>query len=82
MEIREQVRQFITANFYLPTGQKLGDGDSLLDSGLVDSTGVMELVVFIESTLGVTVQDSEMLPENLDSIERIARFVERKMGPR
>jgi acyl carrier protein len=81
MDIRDQVRQFISTNFYLPPGQKLSDGDSLLDSGLVDSTGVMELVVFIESSLGVTVQDTEMLPENLDSIERIVRFVERKKRP-
>jgi len=78
MEIREQVRQFITTNFYLPPEQKLDDGDSLLDSGLVDSTGVLEIVVFIEEKLGVTVSDQEILPENLDSISKIANFVEQR----
>lgn len=78
MKLREQVRQFVVTNYYLPPGQKLEDRDSLLDSGLVDSTGIMELVMFIESTLGVKVADSEVLPENLDSIARIAEFVERR----
>lgn len=78
MEIRAQVRQFITTNFYLPPDQKLEDGDSLLDSGLVDSTGVLEIVVFIEEKLGVTVSDQEILPENLDSISKITNFVEQR----
>jgi acyl carrier protein len=78
MDLREQIRQFITTNFYLAAGQKLEDKDSLLDSGLVDSTGVLEVVSFIESTLGVAVTDAEILPTNLDSIARIAEFVERK----
>jgi acyl carrier protein len=76
MDIRTQVRQFITTNFYLPPEQKLEDSDSLIDSGLVDSTGVLEIVVFIEEKLGVTVDDQEILPENLDSITKIASFVE------
>jgi len=78
MDIREQVRQFITTNFYMPPGAKLEDQDSLLDSGLVDSTGVLEIVLFIEEKLGVTVTDQEILPENLDSIARIASFVEQR----
>lgn len=78
MEIRDQIRQFITTNFYLPPEQKLADSDSLLDSGLVDSTGVLEIVLFIEEKLGVTVGDQEILPENLDSIDRITAFVEQR----
>jgi acyl carrier protein len=78
MDTRKQVRQFIETNYYLSPTQKLDDRDSLLDSGIVDSTGIMELVMFIETTLGVKVADAEVLPENLDSIARIADFVERK----
>lgn len=82
MDTRDQVRQFITTNFYLPPEQKLEDGDSLLDSGLVDSTGVLEIVLFIEEKLGVTVGDQEILPENLDSIDRITGFVESRKTAR
>jgi acyl carrier protein len=78
MDILGQVRQFILANFYVPSAQRLEDQTSLLDSGLVDSTGVLEVISFIESSFGVAVADSETLPENLDSIERIAAFVEKK----
>ena len=78
MNIREQVRSFVTTNFYMPDPAALADDASLLDQGIIDSTGVLEVIMFIETTFGVTVEDSEMLPENLDSIECIAAFVARK----
>jgi len=78
MELKKQVRDFVTANFYVADPKSLEDRTSLLDQGIIDSTGVLEVIMFIESTFGVTVEDSEMLPENLDSIERIAAFVARK----
>jgi acyl carrier protein len=78
MELRKQVRDFVTSNFYVADPKSLEDATSLLDHGIIDSTGVLEVIMFIESTFGVTVEDSEMLPENLDSIERITAFVERK----
>jgi acyl carrier protein len=78
MELKKQVRDFVTANFYVADPAALEDRTSLLDQGIIDSTGVLEVIMFIESTFGVTVEDSEMLPENLDSIERIAAFVARK----
>jgi len=78
MELRKQVRDFVTTNFYVADPKSLEDATSLLDHGVIDSTGVLEVIMFIESTFGVTVEDSEMLPENLDSIERIAAFVGRK----
>jgi len=80
MEIKEQVRAFVTSNFYLADPAALEDDASLLDRGIIDSTGVLEVITFIEDTFGITVEDSEMLPENLDSIERIANFVARKKG--
>ena len=78
MEIKEQIRSFITSNFYVADPSALNDKDSLLERGVIDSTGVLEVIFFIEETFGVKVEDSEMLPENLDSIERIAGFVNRK----
>lgn len=76
--IQEQVRTFVTSNFYVADPDTLKDTDSLLDSGVIDSTGVLEVIAFIEDTFGFTVEDAEMLPENLDSIDRIAHFVARK----
>jgi acyl carrier protein len=80
METKRQIREFVTSNFYVADPASLEDGTSLLDQGIVDSTGVLEVIGFIETTFGITVEDSEMLPDNLDSIERIASFVARKQG--
>ena len=78
MALQQQIRDFVTTNFYVPDPKALDDATSLLDHGIIDSTGVLEVIMFIENTFGITVEDSEMLPENLDSIERIAAFVARK----
>ena len=80
MDIKEQVRTFITSNFYVSDPSSLDDSASLLDQGIIDSTGVLEVIFFIEETFDIKVEDSEMLPDNLDSIERIAKFVARKKG--
>jgi acyl carrier protein len=80
MEIKEQGRTFVTSNFYVADPATLEDEVSLLDRGIIDSTGVLEVIFFIEDTFGITVEDSEMLPDNLDSIERIANFIARKKG--
>ncbi len=77
-EIRRQVRDYVISSFYVADGDALADSASLIETGIIDSTGVLELVAFLESTLGVKVADEDMLPENLDSIARIAAFVCRK----
>ncbi len=76
MSLRKRVRDFIEKNFFV--SGPLQDDDSLLDQGIIDSTGVLEVIGFIETELGVEVLDAEMLPDNLDSISRIVAFVERK----
>jgi acyl carrier protein len=78
MDIRQQVRSFVTTNFYVPDPSALADEASLLDQGIIDSTGVLEVISFLEDTFGLTVDDTEMVPENLDSIERISSFVAKK----
>ena len=80
MELNKQIRDFVTSNFYVADPKSLEDGTSLLDHGIIDSTGVLEVIMFIETTYSVTVDDSEMVPENLDSIERIAAFLARKLA--
>jgi acyl carrier protein len=78
--VNDQVRRFITNNFYVAELAALTDEDSLLDKGIIDSTGVIELIGFLENTFGLKVDDAEMVPENLDSIGRISTYVERKQG--
>ncbi|HZO16075.1 MAG TPA: acyl carrier protein [Polyangiaceae bacterium] len=78
MTVREQVREFITTNFYVPDPNVIEDTTSFLDGGIIDSTGVLEVVTFIESEFGISVEDTEMLPENLDSVGNIVAYVERK----
>ena len=75
-ELKSQIRGFIVENFlYGEDNENLTDQDSFLEFGLIDSTGVLELVAFVETQLGVAIKDSEMVPENLDSIDAIATFV-------
>lgn len=78
MNNKQQIRQFITTNFYVAPEADLTDEASLLDLGIIDSTGVLEVIAFLEDTFGIEVADEELLPENLESIGRIAAFVERK----
>ncbi|HEY3594841.1 MAG TPA: acyl carrier protein [Polyangiaceae bacterium] len=78
MAIRDQVRQFVTTNFYLPDPRALDDTTSFLQTGIIDSTGVLEIVGFLERDLGLQLRDNEIIPENLDSIANIVNFVERK----
>ena len=79
--IESQIRQFVTDNFLFGRkGVTLGADDSLLEMGLIDSTGVLELVSFIESAFKIKVQDDDLVPENLDSINRLTSFVDSKLA--
>ena len=81
MTLRAELRQFIVENFLLSRDESLlGDTDSLTAQGILDSTGALELVTHLQERYGVTVQDEELRPENLDSIDKIAAFIERKRG--
>lgn len=81
--IEPAVRKFIAENFMYREGlSTLADDDSLLDKGLIDSTGVLELVFFIEKSFAIKVDDEEVVPENLDSVRRISQFVQMKTQPK
>ncbi len=77
-EIMSKIEQFIHTNFIFDENLALAKDQSLLDSGVIDSTGVLELVNFLEETFGFTVNDEELVPDNLDSINNIAAFVQKK----
>ena len=82
-DISEAVRRFITENFlFRDESQAIASDASLLDAGIIDSTGVLELVSFLESEFGIEVTDEEMLPENLDTVRSISGYVRRKLSVR
>jgi len=78
-DIEQKVRQFITDNFLFREDRAtLADSESLLEAGVIDSTGVLELVAYLETEFGLAVGDAEIVPENLDSISRISAYVKGK----
>jgi acyl carrier protein len=80
-DIRPQVRAFIQDNFIMGSrGPQFGDADSFLERHIIDSTGFLELITFLEDTWKFTVEDEEMVPENLDSLDAIQAYVARKLG--
>ena len=82
-DISLALRRFIAENFlFRDEADAIANDASLLDAGIIDSTGVLELVCFLESTFGIQVADEDMLPENLDSIRAISTYVTRKLSER
>ncbi len=79
METRQQVRQFLAENFLLSSDSfDMADDVSLLENGVVDSTGVLELISFVEETFGVQIRDEEIVPDNFDSVDRIVAYINDK----
>ncbi len=76
--IQERVRQFVVENFYVADPSEIGDDTLLVSSGYVDSTGMLEVISFLEAEFGIRIDDRETTPENLESVARIAAFVARK----
>lgn len=77
-ETLEQIRAFIRRRFPLAVTAGVTDEDSLLDSGIIDSLGILDLVAFLEKTYGIRIGDEELNPSNFDSIAAVARFVATK----
>lgn len=80
MDYAKQVRDFVISNFLFGEAGSLKDDASFLDSGIIDSTGMLEMIMFLENTYGVKIEPEEMVPENLDSINRVVQFVKRKLA--
>jgi acyl carrier protein len=78
-ETVQKIRSFIFDNFLFDTNEDaLANDDSLLDKGIIDSTGVLELVEWLEDEFGITVDDDELIPENLDSVKNLSAFIASK----
>ena len=79
METREKLRQFIIENFLFGNEDAaLDDGESFLESGVIDSTGILEVVGFLEDEFGFEVTDDELVPDNFDSVDKLVAYVEKK----
>lgn len=77
-ELKDKIRTFVVENFLFGNNENLEDNTSFLEEGIIDSTGVLELVGFIEEEFAITVEDEELIPENLDSIKNVTAYLERK----
>ncbi len=81
-EVKTKLKEFLSNNFLLGKDvSELNDKDSFLESGIVDSTGILEFVGFLQDTWNIDVQDDELLPENFDSLENLTAYVLRKVSP-
>lgn len=75
----EKIRAFIFSNFLFDADQGALENDaSFMEQGIIDSTGVLELVEWLEETFSIKVEDDELIPENLDSVNQLAQFIARK----
>ena len=82
MQLQQQLRRFVVDNFLYGRANELADDASFLDAGIIDSTGVLELISHLEQAYGVRMEDHELIPENLDSINNLAAFLLRKIQQR
>ncbi|MET0065809.1 MAG: acyl carrier protein [Candidatus Thiodiazotropha sp.] len=79
MSVEEQIRNYILENYlFTDDASALDSSDSFLDKGILDSTGILEVIYFLEDEFGIKVEDTEMVPENLDSVNNIVAFIGKK----
>ena len=77
-DMKKQIRSFVVENFLFGNDEGLKNDTSFLDDGIIDSTGILELVNFLEEEFSISVDDEELVPENLDSIDNVVSYLERK----
>jgi acyl carrier protein len=80
MEIKEKTRAFVISNFLFGDGSQLKDDTSFLEERIIDSTGILQIITFLEEEFAVKIQDDEILPENLDSLNNISAFLHSKFA--
>jgi acyl carrier protein len=78
--VEQEIRSFVIDNFLYGQPLNLQPADSLLEKGIIDSTGVLELVTFLETQYAFTIEDDEVVPDNLDSLQNLTAFVTRKLN--
>ncbi len=80
MDVKQIIREFIVENFLFGDDGQLKEDTSFLESGMIDSTGILELVSFLEERFGIKIEDEELVPEHLDSLFNVANYVKKKLG--
>jgi len=78
-DLRKAIKEFVIENFLFGEGNGLENNTSFLEEGVIDSTGILELITHVEETYEIKVEDAELIPENFDSINNVVTFLERKM---
>jgi len=78
-ETQKQIRQFIIDNFLFGDGENLENDTSFMENGIIDSTGILELVAFLEQNFNITIEDDELVAENLDSLNNVTNYLSRKL---
>ena len=81
-EIQKKVYDYVVSNFIFDARTELRDDQSLLGSGIVDSTGILELIAFVEGTFHVHFEDAELVADNFDSVNRVTSSIARKLTAR
>jgi acyl carrier protein len=79
-EFKDTIRTFVVENFLFGNNENLEDSTSFLEEGIIDSTGILELVSFLEEEFSITVQDEDLVPENLDSINNATAYLQSKIS--
>ena len=79
MELKQEIQSFFEDNFMIEIPLDFKDEDSFLENGIIDSTGILELIVFLEETYNIKVEDSEVTPENLDSFMALEKYINYKL---
>jgi len=80
MEAEKKIRSFILENYLFTDDEsELDNDDSFLDKGIIDSTGILELIFFLEEEFSLKVEDEEMIPDNLDSVKYVVKYIESKV---
>lgn len=80
MNCMETVRTFVVENCLFGEGDRLQEHTSFIQEGIIDSTGILELVFFLEETFHISIEDDELIPENMDSLHNIAAYVQQKLS--
>ena len=80
MDVLETVKAYVVENFLFGVDHRIGPDTEFLENGILDSTGVLELVGFLEEKFGIRVEDDELVPDNMNSIEKISLYISKKTG--
>ena len=79
-DIKTKIRAFVVENFLFGNDEGLEDGTSFLEDGIIDSTGILELVNYLEEEFSISIEDDDLIPENLDSINNVSAYLNKKLG--